>query len=430
MCRYLWILLWVCFSFKISAQQQVLQLKPEQIEALFLKQNLELVARQLAIPMADAVIEQARLWNNPSFSLDGVNLWSSAGQREGETIPPLFGNFARNTQFSAELSQMISVSGKRAKLVKMEQISREMAVVQFGLILKGLKTELRKTITGLVYLQDYQRALIRQQESLEKLIAASEKLHSRGNLSGNELIRLQSALLEMENEMKEVRVELNAARKNLKNLLSIREDLRIEVVPDQEPLPAPGAIDLTAIQGKAMEQRADLGLQKLQTEYYRQSLRYEKSLRIPDLNLSVGYDRRGGVWRDFVGFGIGLDIPVFNRNQGAIKAARLSQQQSELLVNQQEAVIFNEVAEAYANYTDVYALYERTVRTPVLSKLDEMLDVYTKNLMEKNISMVEYMDFMETYKNAKQAVLAAKRDVQLGLEELSYTIGTEIIGKP
>ena len=59
-----------------------------------------------------------------------------------------------------------------------------------------------------------------------------------------------------------------------------------------------------------------------------------------------------------------------------------------------------------------------------------MLDVYTKNLMEKNISMVEYMDFMETYKNAKQAVLAAKRDVQLGLEELSYTIGTEIIGKP
>ena len=55
-----------------------------------------------------------------------------------------------------------------------------------------------------------------------------------------------------------------------------------------------------------------------------------------------------------------------------------------------------------------------------------MLNNYTKNLLARNISMVEYMDFMDTYHNTKLMLLNTRKDVVSQLEELKYTVGTEL----
>lgn len=408
------------FTLQVSAQNQKLELTASEIETLFLNQNLELIAEKLNVSIADAAIVQAKLWNNPTFSINGLNLWSTEQQRGGEAIPPLFGSFGRNMQFSVELSQMISVSGQRAKLVSIEKVSREMALTQFEQVLRGLKLELRKLIANIVYLQQYKEILNKQSEALNELIASSERQYEKGNLSKNELVRIQSALLEIESEKSSTQVELNTEQKRLKNLLSSKKEVSISILPEEEQLLYPEAINLSELIANAMEYRTDINLQKLQTDYYKKTVGYEKSKRIPDINLSVGYDRRGGVWRDFVGFGLGIDIPVFNRNQGAVKAAKIAQQQSEILIQQQESIIYNEVTEAYANYINTYALYQQTIQNKTAIQMDDMLKVYTKNLLARNVSMVEYMDFLGTYKSTKQITFATKRDVRLQLDDLEY----------
>ena len=42
----------------------------------------------------------------------------------------------------------------------------------------------------------------------------------------------------------------------------------------------------------------------------------------------------------------------------------------------------------------------------IQSEMDKMPDVYTKNLLMKNISMVEYMDFMDSYHCFERGVVA------------------------
>lgn len=90
----------------------VLKYTPGQIEALFLEQNLQLVAEKMNISLADAEMVQAKLWDNPELSVSSVNLWSSREQRNQlETSA-----FPKNTQFSIELSQLIRTANKRGKL--------------------------------------------------------------------------------------------------------------------------------------------------------------------------------------------------------------------------------------------------------------------------------------------------------------------------
>ena len=144
------------------------------------------------------------------------------------------------------------------------------------------------------------------------------------------------------------------------------------------------------------------------------------------MTISANYDRYGGVWKDFIGFGVSVDLPFFNRNQGNVRAARISRDQSLYLAQQQQNIIQHEVAASYNNYVYTYAFYKKINDDSLLPELDNMLHTYTKNLQDRNISMLEYIDFMDAYRANKQTVLTARKKVSIQFEELQYTVGTEI----
>lgn len=427
--KYLLLLLSIFSLITIKAQEpQVLQLSAEQVEALFLKQNLQLIAEHLNIDIADAAIVQAKLWDNPEISVGQINLWSTDRQREGEkeAIPPLFGSFARNTQFSVELSQLIQTAGKRGKLVKQEKISKEIAIQEFEEVFRGLKVELRKSINEIVYLQAYQKVLAQQEESLGQLTIAYQKQVAQGNIAKSELLRLQSALLELENEANDTQIDINEQQKGLKTLLNVPPSVVIEIIDNTKKVQNPTNLSLAELLAMASEYRPDVKASRLQTQYHEKSLAYEKAQRIPDLTVNANYDRYGGVWKDFIGFGVSFDIPFFNRNQGNIKAARINRDQSIHLAELQQNQAQHEVAEAFGNYALAYRFYKRVSENSLLSELDGMLTIYTKNLLNKNISMLEYIDFMDSYKTNKETLLSARKKVDTQFEELQYTVGSEI----
>lgn len=420
--------IFLCMNILYGQKKEIIKLTQSEIETIFLNNSLELIAEKMNISIADAEIIQAKLWENPSFSISGVNLWSTKNQREGksEVIPPLFGTFARNTQFSIELSQLIQTANKRGKLIAREKVSKEIAVQQFEAIMLGLKIELRKSINEIIYLQNYCKVLSMQQESLVQFTDSYKKQVLQGNIAKSELLRLQSSLLEIENEKNETLGELNEQIKTLKSLLSADPLLEIEVIESEMNALKPESLILSQLLEQSTDNRVNVKLSKLQKQYFEKSLAYEKAQRIPDITVSANYDRLGGVWKDFIGFGISADLPLFNRNQGAIKAAQLSHEQSIYQEKQQVNQVQYEVVEAYNNYLQAYQFYKKTSADNLLSELDRMIDTYSKNLINKNISMLEYIDFMEAYKSNKQTVLVARKKMQIQFEELQYVIGKEI----
>ncbi|MCD8193646.1 MAG: TolC family protein, partial [Tannerellaceae bacterium] len=373
-------------------------------------------------------IAQAKLWENPSLTISEINFWSTRSQREGEevVIPPVWGSFGKNTEFSIELSQLIQTANKRGKLVRMEKVSKELAIAQFEEVLRGLRTELRNSLYEITYIQEYRNVLQTQMNSLGQLTAAYTRQVQEGNLAKSELLRLQSALFEVESEWMETETEWNNLQKELKILLNCPPDLTIEIVNTPREWIDPELLALSDLIELATDHRPDLKMAGLQTNYLEKSLAFERAQRIPDLTLSANYDRYGGVWKNFIGFGVSVDLPLFNRNQGNIKAARIQTEQSRFEAARQENIVWNEIAEAFNNYTLTYKFHNRIAANPLLTELDTMMEVYTRNLLERNISMLEYIDFMEAYKSNKETILTANKNIASQLEELQYTIGTDI----
>ncbi|MCD8042150.1 MAG: TolC family protein [Tannerellaceae bacterium] len=424
------VILLFLFGFLMPSYSQstTLTLTPEQAEQLFLTQNLELIAEKMNISVADAAIVQAKVWENPTLTVSDLNLWSTDTQRggEAEVIPPLFGGFARNTQFSIELSQLIQTANKRGKLVRIEKISKEMTVSNFEEVLRGLKIELRQALYELEYVQHYLEVVNNEIVSLTNLTESYSRQVKAGNLPKSELLRLQSALFETENERLETETERNRLRKELNILLNLPPHTELFISTTRQDWVNPETLSLSTLFEIASENRPDLKLSVLQTQKLEKTLAFEKAQRVPDLTLSASYDRYGGVWKDFIGFGVSIDLPVFNRNQGTIKAARIEIEQSRYGEEMQHNTARNEIVEAWKNYSLIYDFYRRIEENPLLTELDDMLDSYTRNLLDRNISLIEYVDFLEAYKSNKQTWLNSVKNLAARFEELQYTVGTDI----
>ncbi len=411
--QLLLVLLFLQLTATFAQKEKTIDLTPGEVEAVFLKGNLELIAGQLNISLADAAVAQAKLWDNPTLSVGDFNFWTPASQ-------------PRATQFSIELSQLIQTANKRGKQVRMEKVAKDIHIKEFEDLLRGLKAGLRKSIHEIIYLDNYRKVLHTQTELLSQLIDAYNRQYTEGNLSRSELLRLQSALFEIESERNEVQTELNDQHKQLKVLLHADPLTDIRIVEPDHAVPSPDDLSLVSLIQLAEESRPDLLSSRLQTLFYEKSLSYEKSIRIPDISFSANYDRYGGVWKDFIGFGISIDIPFINRNQGNIRAAKINRDQSEYVALQQANRVGHEIAEAYKNYVLTYNFYKKMNENSLIPELDAMLETYTRNLLNKNISMIEYIDFTDAYKNNKKTLLLTRKNRSNQFEELQYTVGTDI----
>ncbi|MDR0541741.1 MAG: TolC family protein [Dysgonamonadaceae bacterium] len=403
----------VCFlMWNLSsgfAQEQAVKLSPGEIEALFLKQNLLLLAEHMNIDKADAAVLQAKLWDNPNVSIGDVNFWHPGNEK----------------QFSLEISQLIQTANKRAKRISLEKSAKAIALAEFENLLLELKKELRQTLNEIVYLQLFRKALDSQEKSLSRLIEASQKQLTEGNMSKTELLRLQSSLLELMSEMNENFVAFQERQKILKSLLNIEYEAIIEI-KNNNHLPLPETLSLVALQETALENRPDIRSRQMQVQYYEKSLAYEKSLKVSDITLSANYDYSGGVWNHFAGIGLSFDLPFFNRNQGNVKAAQADIRQKGYLLQQQRNIVRNEVAEVFENYSRASQFYRKISADDLSGELDSMLEIYSRKLLNKDIGLLEYIDFMNTYKSNKQILFSAQKQMNMLFEQLQFVVGKDI----
>ncbi len=420
-----------CFSSTFAQIQQTdtLKLSRQQYEELFLKQNLLLMAEKFNISQADALLLQAKQWPNPSLTIDEVNLWSTKKQLASldGPLPPVFGNFAKNTQFSVQIEQLIQTAGKRKKLMAMEQVSVELAKQQFEDLLRNLKFEFRNNLTRLQYLQLYRNVFIQQQSSVQNLLKSYQKQVENDHVSQGEFIRLKGLQLELSKEINELAKESNEVETELKMLLNIAGTTTLYVngedfIPRVSGLKG---IHLERLYEQALNYRPDIKIADLENSHYAKLFDYEKAQRVPNLNLMSSYDRGSSVWPSFIGFGVSIDIPFFDRNQGNIKYAKLGMDQTKILLDEKQTRVKAEVSQGYKDLLAAIALYE-SIDSQYEKDLDTLFGSYTRNFANRNISLLEYLDFQNTYLENKKIILESQRDIHLHLEELHFTTGIEI----
>ena len=408
-----------------SFSQDTIRLSRSESEAIFLKENLLLIAERMKVPEAEALVQQAKLWPNPNLTVDQINLWATKGQTGGQEVsPPFFGNFGRNQQIGMELEQLIETARKRKKEVAVEQVGVEKAQIEFQGLLRELKQELRSKMTGLQTLELKKTIFETQLASVRKLNQAYQNQVKQGNVPKNEVARLKALEFEISKELREIAEESFELQAVMRQLLKLNSYDVIQISDALE-------FDLTKYKLLSPNQllteadRPDLKLTQLEETYYSKVFDLERARRVPDVTLHAQYDRNGNTMLNFFGIGASIDLPLFNRNQGNINHAKINIDKARVLAEHQSLNVNTEIMQAYQSFRNAIEFYD-SIDADYEKSLDELLAVYTQNFMNRNISMLEYLDFVDTHQDSKEIIIEARKDLREGLEKLNYAVGKDI----
>ncbi|WP_028295350.1 TolC family protein [Olivibacter sitiensis] len=419
---YFPLLLLLCAEAGAQTAVDTISISEDRAEALFLESNLQLLAEKLNIQQADARILQAKAWPNPTFTLDEVNLWSNATV---EPSPAIVGGLGRNQQFAAQLEQLLLTARKRKKNIAYEVQGKELSERMFTDLLQSLKAEFRQEMAELVYRQAIKNDLQQQYELVNELERAQSVQQAFGNISQAELMRIKALRLSLLQALHELDKELGENQKNLKTLMALPPNSYLVVQPSQPKIAELRKLDLGQLLLSAQENNLPIKVAESEKALHVAALSIENAKKVPDITAHVNYDRNGSTMLNFVGIGLSMDLPFFDRNKGNIRAAQLEVKKSEYLLTNRRLEMGHAVTKTWQDLQQSLLLYEQ-MDTEYIDKLSNMSAGMARQFLNRNINLLEFLDFFESFRQSKEQYYESIKNINIYREELNYLTGLSL----
>ena len=412
------MLAWLpALAFNAGAQDiavDTVKLTIKQAEDQFIKNNLQLIVQRYNIDNASAQVITAKLFNNPDFSFSNGIYANDVSE----------GPAYKEQSFS--VSQLFTTAGKRNRNIQLAKIGVEQSKYQFFDLLRTLKFTLRSDFYNIYYQE--QSALVYNQEisSLAKTLKAFNEQYQKGNIAEKEVLRIQSQLYSLQAEYNSLQNSIDTVQSEFKLLIKASPNVYIKPQVDDSLAAGKDIVAGTPYQkllDSAYTNRYDLKLAQTNLAYNNMNLRLQKATAVPDFSLSVNYDKLGAYGNNYLGAGVEFNLPFFNRNQGNIKQARIAIDQSKVQLESQHDQVQSDVATNYTNALRLERLYNSF--DPAFKKnFTNLIQAVFLNYQKRNISLLEFLDFYDSYKTNTIQLNTIQLNRVLSLEQLNYVTGT------
>ncbi len=417
--RQTFLIVFSLLCFLYAPAQDTLRITLPEAEKIFAEKNVSLLAEKYNVSIAQAQVIQAKLFNNPNFQFTGdiynpqQNKYFDISNKTGEYI--------------AGVQQLILLAGKRNKQVKLAETNVALAQNRLFDLLRTLRYTLRSDFYQAYFFQNSINAYNVQIASLESLNSSYQTLEAKGEVTLKDAVRIQSLLYSLkaeqtslQNQFNDVEAEMQLLLQNNHTWFVPQSDINVAAIPSVKATPLQSLIDT------AYANRYDLKLAQNNLLYSRQNYTLQKALAVPDLSLGASFDKRGSFVESASFFNMAIDLPFFNRNQGNIKAAKNDIDQSKLLLDKQTFVVENEVQKAYIKALNTDKLLQ-SIDPDFRNKFELLLKSITENFQKRNISMLEFTDFYESYKQNILQINGLQNDRMQAIEALNFTIGKTLL---
>ena len=405
--------------------KDTLKLTIQQADSLFISQNLTLLAEKCNINAAKAQIIQARLFTNITFEVtqNVINTeYKANGGRQ-------WFDLTNKGESSAQIQKLFRLAGKRNKQIQLAELTASREEQVYFDLLRTLKYTLRSDFYNIYYLSHIVKVYDKEIVSMQKLIDVYQSQVEKGFISKKELLRLKSALFSLENEKIGFTSQIISVQNELNVMLHTSNKFYIPHF-EMNNLDKfdPGSLKLQALIDTASLHRYDLKMAQSDLKINEVNLAYQRSMSVPDLTLSAGWDKNGSFIHNYNFVGLQMDLPFFNRNQGNIKSAKFSLESSKYKLQSAEDLLKSDIVGAYANVIETTSLYNK-FDSNFVSDLEQLNLEMLKNFEKKNIGLIEFLDYYDAYKQNVVQLNTLLYNRINAVENLNYTIGKDIIIK-
>lgn len=405
--------LFVVISSFMTAQQKMSLLD---CENAFQTNNLQLLAQQYNINMADADILQAKIWELPQLS-GQINAYNPEKKKV----------FDVGSAKGAQVTQLIYMGGKKKNEIAFAKSNKELAQLQFSQLLVDLKTQLHTTYYNLYFGKLKLENTNKQLGYMKELLSAYKVQSAKGNVSLKDEVRLQSIVIQLNNDKVEINKNILTVEQNLKVLTGITEDIDPQLSDSdaKEILATQPFGDEEELKKKALENNADYQYNIKLIDNSKLFAQWQKSLNVPDLNLGAGWDQNGGTFKNEVNLMVGIPLPLWKSNQGNVEKANFAIQQNQKNADYQKLNLETKVQASYRTWKSQYDQLAE-IKTSDLNNLDLVYNGMLKNFRSGNVSLIEFTDFMESYRQTALQIYDMKNDIIQSAEQLNQLVQTKI----
>jgi len=379
---------------------------------IFLRQNLQLVAARYDIETADAEKLTARLRPNPQLTVGLSDLPVN-----------LSGPLIKEQTYTYGISRSIELGGKRNKRIDLAQANSDLARGQFQMVVWQLTNDVKRKFYTVVLNQSLLNLARENQSTFAEIVKHTTELVNAGEISGLDLERVEVEKLKFDTDLANSERDYEVALRDLRFVLGGDYrvmDIAVAGTIDYEPY----QFSFVDLRDKALAERPDLKAAQLSERAADANIRLQKAQRIPDLTLGGGVEQVPSGTSSYT-FGVGIDLPVSNRNQGerakALIEKKQAQNQTQLITNQ----VLSDVDKAMV----AFEMQRRRVdlyRTGVITKVNDIQKLTEVALRAGESSTLELLDAIRTRRDTLAGFYQTLFDYQMALLDLELATATPL----
>jgi cobalt-zinc-cadmium efflux system outer membrane protein len=394
-------------------------LTPDSAVEEAIKNNLNLLAEQLNLSIAEAETIAAKLRPNPvfSFSADHLDLLGSRFNETNGGGPP---------EYSWRVDQPIERGHKRELRIEHARLSREVAEAQLLDSVRKLVLDVKQAVVDVLLARARLNLARDNLVTLEQVVNLNTVRVNAGAVAPLELTRSRVAMLQFNSNVKRAELELATAKTRLQNLLGRKPVDAFDIIGVLQTQPA--RVALSDLEFAALSFRPDL-----------QALDRTRALSQSDLKLQIAqgkfdylagaeYRRSQGINGRYnsLGFFFSVPLPFFNRNQGEI--ARVAAEQEKIICQMRalKAEVLAEVKRSYQEIENSRELLENIERE-LLKPAEQARDTVTYTYRSGAATLMEFLDAQRAYNETMQSYYEAQAAYRRAANQINAVTGKELI---
>ena len=381
-----------------------------------IKGNLQYIAGQFNVSIAEAELNAAKIIPDPDLSL-------IYGNNEDKRLQ-------MGQSVETSLSYPISLGNKRKAGIELVRSQHELSKLIFEAFYQNLMADATLSYYACLKNERIYKLQTDILDQLTKLARADSIRFSTGEATA--LDALQSSL-EARSHQTNVLQSLSELHNSYINLLVLQgKDLSDTINNPSDEFPA-GQIDLSldALIEHAVEKRADLLVALTNTKVSEKNLRLLKANRAFEFSLETGYSYNSIVKNEIapapayngLSAGIAFPIKLSNLNRGTLRAADLAVRQSEIAYRDTELQIRSEVICAYNNYITQNKKIEQ-YNLGLINDAEKILNGRLYAYQNGESDLLEVLNAQRTYTDLQINYLEALFDYTSALIELERASAT------
>ena len=364
------------------------------IRAIALENNPTLAKAAARIEVASGRQLQAGLWPNPIAGYHATEMGNN------DTAGAQGGFVSQRYVTAGKLRLDRAAAGREADATRFDFQSQELRVLTdvevrfYEALVAQERVELTQELVAIG----------------ERLVEATQTLLTGGQASDNDLlqaeIRAENAHILHDNAQN----ESDEARRRLVAVVGTPYMPMTTLTGDLDQLPLP--FDWELLCNMLNAEHPLINAARMRTERARIELVRARKEPIPNVDLMVSVRHQDGTGDEIANVQAGIPLPIFNRNQGAIRAAEASWMAASQEARRIELMLQDRLAITYRRYTNAFHQADR-YRQRIIPKARQSLEIVTSGYDQGQVEYLTVLTAQQTYFEAELSFLNAVRELRV-----------------